>query len=332
MLPIAVGLVRCLVGAGSRESERGTLLSVGIAASLGGLATPLGATSNLVALGFLERVGGSPPSFAAFTAIGLPIAVVLMSVVLLVVRVAFPARGAGKDPAIYVALARERSALTGWGRAESACAAAFVLAVTGWAVVSLARSTRWGGDLAMRFDEAAIGLIVTALLFAWPVGGRRALAWEDAGRIDWGTLVLYGGGLAMAKLMFDTGLAAALARAALAATGVTSLWGLTALALGAAILLTEVAPNASTVGLLAPLVLAAARDHGLPLTPPLLAVCFGAGLGFMLPVGTPPSAMVFGTRLVPLAAMMGVGVLVDLLGFFVILGALFLLCPLLGFA
>jgi sodium-dependent dicarboxylate transporter 2/3/5 len=184
----------------------------------------------------------------------------------------------------------------------------------------------------MRFDEAAIGLIVTALLFAWPVGGRRALAWEDAGRIDWGTLVLYGGGLAMAKLMFDTGLAAALARAALAATGVTSLWGLTALALGAAILLTEVAPNASTVGLLAPLVLAAARDHGLPLTPPLLAVCFGAGLGFMLPVGTPPGAMVFGTRLVPLAAMMGVGVLVDLLGFFVILGALFLLCPLLGFA
>jgi sodium-dependent dicarboxylate transporter 2/3/5 len=182
----------------------------------------------------------------------------------------------------------------------------------------------------MGFDEAVVGLLVAALLFAWPVGGRRALAWEEAARIDWGTLVLYGGGLAMAKLVFDTGLAAVLARAALSATGVTSLWGLTALALGASILLTEVAPNAATVGLLAPLALAAAHDHGLPLTPPLLAVCFGAGLGFMLPVGTPTSAMVYGTRLVPLTAMMGVGFVVDLLGFFMILGALFLLCPLLG--
>jgi sodium-dependent dicarboxylate transporter 2/3/5 len=332
MLPIAVGLVRCLATTGSRESGTGTLLSVGIAASLGGIVTPLGATSNLVALGFLEQVGGRRPSFAAFTAIGLPVAVVLMGLVLLVIRIAFPARGAGKDPAIYVALARERSAQAGWGSAQSACAVPFALAVVGWAVISFERLLHTGGGLAVRFDEAVVGLLVAVLLFAWPVGGRRVLAWEDATRIDWGTLVLFGGGLAMAKLVFDTGLAAVLARAALSATGVTSLWGLTALALGAAILLTEVAPNVSTVGLLAPLVLAAARDQGLPLTPPLLGVCFGASLGFMLPVGTPPSAMVYGTRLVPLAAMMGVGFVADLLGFLVVLGSLRLLCPVLGLA
>jgi sodium-dependent dicarboxylate transporter 2/3/5 len=120
-------------------------------------------------------------------------------------------------------------------------------------------------------------------------------------------------------------------RAAVEATGVSTLWGLTALALATTILLTEIASNTATVTMLAPLVLALARDMGVPVVPPLLAVAFGASMGFMFPVGTPPNAIVYGTGLVPLTSMMRIGVFVDILGFFVILAVLRVLCPVLGF-
>jgi sodium-dependent dicarboxylate transporter 2/3/5 len=113
---------------------------------------------------------------------------------------------------------------------------------------------------------------------------------------------------------------------------VTTLWGLTALALATTIALTEVASNTATVTMLAPLVVALARELGVPVTPPLLAVGFGASMGFMFPVGTPPNAIVYGTGLVPLTAMMRIGVIVDILSFFVILAVLRLLCPALGLA
>jgi sodium-dependent dicarboxylate transporter 2/3/5 len=136
----------------------------------------------------------------------------------------------------------------------------------------------------------------------------------------------------MGKLAFDTGLAVSVSRAAIALTGVDSLWELTALALGTTILLTELASNTATVSMMAPVVLAVSKELGVPVTPPLLAVCFGASMGFMFPMGTPPNAMVYGTGLVPLTAMMRVGIAIDILSFLVILGALRLLCPLLGFA
>jgi sodium-dependent dicarboxylate transporter 2/3/5 len=84
--------------------------------------------------------------------------------------------------------------------------------------------------------------------------------------------------------------------------------------------------------MLGPLVLALTQELGLPPLPPLLAACFGASMGFMFPVGTPPNAIVYGTGLIPITAMMRVGVVVDVLGFFVIFAVLRLLCPMLGMA
>jgi sodium-dependent dicarboxylate transporter 2/3/5 len=337
MLPIALGLVRALMAAGSRESPRGTILVVGIAASLGGIATPVGTAPNLIALGFLERMGERSISFLQFMAIGFPLSLVLLGVTFLVLRLLSPGSGTAKDPAIYVAVAREASGQPAWNAAQTACSLAFGLAVAGWLVPGFV--TLWdpegatlAGRLASRFDESIVAILAAALLFAWPAGGRRVLTWEEGARIDWGTLLLFGGGLAMGKLAFDTGLAVSLSRTAIALTGVDSLWELTALALGTTILLTEVASNTATVSMMAPVVLAVSKELGVPVAPPLLAVCFGASMGFMFPMGTPPNAMVYGTGLVPLTAMMRVGIAVDILSFLVILGALRLLCPLLGFA
>lgn len=335
MLPIALGLVRALQAAGSPESPRGLLLAVGIAASLGGVATPVGTPPNLIALGFLERHAGRTIEFFPFMGLGVPMALALTTTMVLVVRVLAPAPAGGADVRSYVRA--ERAAQGRWGAGQYACATAFALAVVLWVlpgVVALAGAApgSLASALAGRLDEAVVAVAAASILFAWPVGDTRALTWEDGQRIDWGTLLLFGGGLSLGKAMFDTGLAATLGRGVVQATGVETLWGLVALALATTIVLTETASNVATVSMLAPLVLALAREIGVPQLPPLLAVMFGASMGFMFPVGTPPNAIVYGTGLVPITSMIRVGVVVDILGYFVILAVLRVMCPLLGFA
>ena len=329
MMPIVLGLVRALAAAGSSESPRALLLIAGMAASLGGMATPVGTPPNLIAIGVLERQAGVSLDFLTFMAIGVPLSLSLLAVTLAAVRWLRAAPGPAGDVTAYVAA--ERRALPPWGAGQTACTVAFGVAVTLWlvpGVIALAGGKKTPAYL----EESVIALAAAILLFAWPVGERRALTWEDGKRIDWGTLLLFGGGLALGKMMFDTGLAAVFGRAAVEATGVTTLWGLTALVLATTILLTEIASNTATVTMLAPLVIALAGQIGVPVVPPLLAVGFGASLGFMLPVGTPANAIVYGTGLVPLPAMMRTGILVDIVGFFVVLAVLRVMCPLLGLA
>jgi solute carrier family 13 (sodium-dependent dicarboxylate transporter), member 2/3/5 len=333
MLPIALGLVRALRAAGSNDPPRATLLLVGMAASLGGIATPVGTPPNLIAMGFLDQAGRGL-SFVQFMAIGLPLSIVLTLVSVGVASRLLPGAPRVERAAEWVA--EQRVALGRWTRGEKACATAFAAAIVLWLVpgmVSLAGAGGVARAITPRLEESVVALLCAGMLFLWPLGeGRRALEWRDAVRIDWGTLLLFGGGLALGRLAFETGLADAMGRSVLQATGITSLWGLTALTLLASIVLTETVSNTASVSMLAPLVLALTRQLGVPAEPPLLAVCFGASMGFMFPVGTPPNAIVYGTGLVPLTAMMRMGIVVDVLSFFVILAGLRLLCPLLGLA
>lgn len=332
MLPIALGLVRSTRA--SAPAAAALLLTMGMAASIGGVATPVGTPPNLIGLGFIRDLSGRALDFPTFMALGVPLALVLLALQVGAARLLLPAVSVELPDG--ASLAAERRDLPPWGPGQRACAVVFGLVIFFWvAPGSAALLLPAGGPVtaALRgVEESVVAILGAALLFAWPVGERRALTWEHAAQVDWGTLLLFGGGLSMGKLFFDTGLATVIGKGAIAVTGVTSLWGLTALGLAAAILLTELASNTASVSMLAPLLAALARELGVPVLPPLLAVTFGASMGFMLPVGTPPSAIVYGTGLVPLTAMMRVGLLLDLASFVVIFTLLRLLCPLLGLA
>ena len=336
MLPVTLGVVRALQQAGGAGSPSSLLLVMGIAASLGGVGTPVGTPPNLLMLGFLDKLPQGRLDFVQFMKIGVPMAMALLAVMYGVVYlfVGRGERGSG-DASRYAA--EERATLPPWGPGQWACATAFGLAVALWLAPGIVAAAGWqataGGRLLGRLEESLVAILAAGVLFLWPVGnGRRALSWAEASRIDWGTLLLFGGGLSLGKLLFDSGLAEILGRAAVEATGVETLWGLTALALATTIVLTEIASNTATVGMLAPLVLALAQQLGVSPYPPLLAVGFGASMGFMFPMGTPPNAIIYGTGLVPLTTMMKIGVIVDLLSFFVILAVLRVVCPLMGLA
>lgn len=183
--------------------------------------------------------------------------------------------------------------------------------------------------------ESIVAVLAAILLFMLPVNlreGRFTLTWPDAARIDWGTILLFGGGLSLGALMDRTGVAAALGEQLKTTTGASSVWVLTAVAIGAGILLSEMTSNTTAATLLVPVVIASAKAAGVSPTPAAVGAILGASYGFMLPVSTPPNAIVYGSGLVPIPKMARAGVLFDILGFFTIWVGLRLLCPLLGMA
>jgi sodium-dependent dicarboxylate transporter 2/3/5 len=109
-----------------------------------------------------------------------------------------------------------------------------------------------------------------------------------------------------------------------------SVWALTAVGIGMGILVSEATSNTAAASMVIPVVIALAQAAQVNPVPPALGACFGASYGFMLPVSTPPNAIVYSSGLVPITKMMKAGILFDLLGFVIIFASLRLLCPLLG--
>ncbi len=142
--------------------------------------------------------------------------------------------------------------------------------------------------------------------------------------------MLFGGGLAFGHLMVKTGLAEAVGSGMVALIGGNALWSLTAVAIGTALVLTELASNTAAASMLVPVVIAIAQSANVSPVPPTLGVCMAASLAFVLPVSTPPNAIVYGTGLVPLINMLWAGVILDILGAGLIFLVLRLMCPLLG--
>jgi solute carrier family 13 (sodium-dependent dicarboxylate transporter), member 2/3/5 len=160
--------------------------------------------------------------------------------------------------------------------------------------------------------------------------GTFTLSWQQAANINWGILLLFGGGLAFADLIVKTGLADAVGAAFIDLFGSGTLWSLTAVSIAAGVLISELASNTASTGMLVPLVIAIAQASGVSPVPPALGACLGTSLGFMLPVSTPPNAIIYGTGMVPMRSMVRSGVLVDLLGAILIWITLRAVCPLLG--
>jgi len=166
-----------------------------------------------------------------------------------------------------------------------------------------------------------VALVGGLLLFLLPVNFRRrefTLSWNEAKGIDWGTILLFGGGLALGELMFSTGLAGWLGAGLAQKLEAHTTLGLVALFTTVAIFLSETTSNTASATMVVPVAIAVAQGSGVDPVAPALAACLGASMGFMLPVSTPPNAIVYGSGCVPLLEMVKQGVALDLVGFAVI--------------
>jgi sodium-dependent dicarboxylate transporter 2/3/5 len=176
--------------------------------------------------------------------------------------------------------------------------------------------------------EGVAAVIGAALLFMLPGNGaRRTITWEEAVAIDWGVVLLYGGGFALGVLSFQTGLAEAVGRGLTGLLPAGTGLGLLIASTLVALLVSEATSNTAAANMVVPVVIAIARAQGADPLEPALGATMGASLGFMLPVSTPCNAIVYGSGYVPLRQMIRYGFLLDVVGLVVIVTVVKLLVP-----
>ena len=335
LLPVVFGLLGGAARARGNGAATGFLLMLAYSASIGGVATPVGTPPNLIALGMLERLAGRDIDFFRWMALGVPLSLAMFGALALITRSLYPPGTADVQAPPEEASSPPAGPLS---RGEKNTIVAFGTAVTLWitpgvAALAFGSSSPTYRFLSTRLDEGVVALLAALLLFVLPVDWKRrqfTVTWAEASRIDWGTILLFGGGLSLGRLMFTTGLAEKIGTGLVAASGADSLWTITAVMCAVAILITEATSNTAATNMLVPVALAISQAAGVSPLPPALAVAFGASMAFMLPISTPPNAIAYGTGLVPITAMIRCGLLLDLVSFLIIVFGLRLLCPLLG--
>jgi sodium-dependent dicarboxylate transporter 2/3/5 len=310
LLPLALTAERF----GSRRLLVSVLLITAWAPSLGGLATPVGTAPNLIGLRLLEQATGTRPSFAAWMAMVAPLAIAATVVAALWLSTRLRGAQAGVAPP-------PGPPPGPWSRAERTIVPVFLVVVLLWITPGVLaatplRTAEWVQAWQRHLPEPVVPLLGGVALFLLPSGarGERIL---DAGvfhRLDWGTLLLFGGGLSLGAMMFETGLARAIGEAIFAALPISTTFGVVLAATLMAVVVSELTSNTASASLVVPVVLALAAAAGVDPVKPALAATVGCSFGFMLPVSTPPNALVYGTGRITIREMVAHGVLLDVVG------------------
>ena len=318
----------------SRRYATALMLMTSFAASIGGLATPIGTPPNVIGLGFIRQLMGVEFPFFKWAVIGTPVVVVLFIWLFFYLNWLSPA-GVREIEGSREMLKRERDRLGPWTRGQKSTLAAFLVTVALWVVPGLI--ALFAGDQSAAYKnvngsvpEAVAAVVGASLLFLLPGdGGARTITWEEAVKIDWGVVLLYGGGFALGVLSFQTGLAESVGRGLTGLLPVSGGTGLLFASVVVAVVVSEATSNTASANMVVPVVIAIAKAQGADPLEPALGATMGASLGFMLPVSTPCNAIVYGSGYVPLARMIRYGILLDIVGVFVIVTLVKLLVPLL---
>lgn len=315
MMPMALAV---LAGGGvqseDREGMAGALpMALAFAASIGGLGTIVGSPTNAIAVALLDNVLGLHISFARWSMFGLPIVIAGIPLAAWIIgrvqRIA--------DHPFDIAAARE--AVRGGGPLtlpEKRLIPLVAVTVAAWMCQPLVVPLLPEGAL----TDGTIAVAAGLALFIIPDGtGRPLLVWSEADRAPWGVILMFGGGLALAAGMSASGLADWLGEALLPLASVPLL--IVALAMVAlVIVITEFASNVATASGIIPVIASLAAALGAD--PVLLAVpaAMAASWGFMLPAGTGPNAIAWATGRIELSRMVKAGLMLDVIGVFLIVG------------
>ncbi|MGB5813414.1 MAG: DASS family sodium-coupled anion symporter [Polyangiales bacterium] len=309
------------------DGNSGNVLAVAYASSVGGMGTLIGSPPSYITVRFLQQQADIEIDFLQWMGIGVPAALALACVVAVALQ-----RMAPPPP---VESNVERLA-TPWSRGETVTAVCFGLAVAGWTIPGIMRAmdAPSADAVAEALPIGAVAILAAIPLFLVLDRDRQTpvLPWSDAVRIDWGLILLFGGGLSLGAQMFDTGLAGAISHWFLSFSGIDSLWGLTAAMILFTVFFTEACSNTASSNMIVPFAIAAAVE--LEVTPllPALAVGLSASCAFMLPIATGPNAVAYGHGLVDLRQMMRVGFILNIVAALTLLAVLWVLSIAYGWA
>ena len=339
MLPIGIGLLSAI-----GEKDPGSKFAMGMMLMLTwgssvAVGVMVGTPPNLLAQAQIAKASGHSIGFIEWMRFAMPINLVMLLAAWLVLWAMY---GRKKEPfddateASKVAL-REMGPLTA---AERNTLWVFAITFLLWLlpdgsgmVLGVEHDTaKW---LNTHVTPAVSALFGASLLFILPcrdTASGRCLSWKQAADIEWGIILLIGGGLALGKAMFDSGLAKTAGDALASTLGVNDVWSITALCTFLAIALSELASNTAAATTVVPIAIGLAQSAGVSPIAPALGAAIGASFGFMLPVSTAPNALVYSSGLIPQKEMLRAGFVIDFIGFFATVGLLRIILPWMGLA
>ncbi|WP_018876849.1 MULTISPECIES: DASS family sodium-coupled anion symporter [unclassified Thioalkalivibrio] len=318
MLPIALSVLGLIERGASpqgpdMESRRpalALLLGIAFAANIGGMATIIGSPPNALTAAYLGDRHGMEIGFLEWMTLGLPLAAVLLALAWWsLTRWVFPVHRVELN-GLRALLDEQRATVGPWSVAEKRVAGVFLLVALAWLTRPLLE-----GWLPISLTDAGIAILGAGLLFLVPSGSReqrRLLSWDNTRELPWGVLLLVGGGLSLGAAIESSGLAELAADALVIAQA----WPLILIMAGVALLtmtLSHVTSNTATAATLLPLVTAFALSMDVPVLLLALPVAFAASVAFMLPVATPPNAIVFASNRLRVLDMVRGGALLSVL-------------------
>lgn len=343
MYPIAMAIAVVFQRRDERPSpeDRGShdlgiclMLGIAYAASIGGVTTLIGTPPNAVLAAAASQMLGVRIGFAEWMAVGVPLAAVFLPIGwLLLVRWLHPLGALRGDAG--EALATERSALGPMSRAERLVAVVFVLTALAWVL----RAPKQFGSVSLPgietvlpwVKDSTIAVASALVLFVLPVDWRRgefALDWATANRIPWGVILLFGGGLSLARAMEVTGLAAQVG-GSVTALGALPEWAILAAVAAVFLFLTELTSNVATATMAMPVLAGAAAGLGVPPLQLMATAALSVSMAFMLPVATPPNAIVFASGYLTVPQMARAGLWFNLVALVLVTAVAVLLVPML---
>lgn len=304
LLPIALAVLQ------ERQDVRlavPLLLGICYAASLGGIGTPIGTPPNLIFMQVYAENTGSEVAFSQWMMWAVPVIIIFLPIMWL-----WLTRGLQTDQAMSL------MAPTPWTVEQKRVLTVFAITALCW----MTRKEPFGGWsdwLGLpNANDASVVLIAVVLVFIIPNGrGGRLLDWPTAVKIPWGMLLLFAGGITLAKAFTESGLAAGMAQTLTLLTALPVLVLILCICL-AVTFLTEITSNTATTTLLMPIMAIAAVAAGADPVLLMVPTAMSASCAFMLPVATAPNAVMFGSGQVPIQQMVRYGLVLNFIGVAVI--------------
>ena len=339
MFPISLGLLEAIremmaengktIDLKNYKYATGLMLMTAYACSIGGVMTPIGTPPNIIMIGFLQELAPQAPeiSFFQWMIWGIVAMILYFIIASVVLWRLFPAdvdhiKGAKEF------IQKSVDSLGEWTRAQKNTMIAFSTAFVLWVAPSVLGIMYDVDSDVMKFydshfPEAIAAMIGGLMLFFLPVNvktGEMTMTWKDGVEgIEWGTLLLFGGGLAMGSMMYDTGLSAWIGNGLKEALGNNpSEWLFVGVFCVAALIMSELTSHTASTNLMAPIAIGAALSLGFSPIPVAIGIALASSLGFMMPVSTPPNAIVYASGYVPITKMIKSGFIIDLIGIFLV--------------
>lgn len=340
MTPVAIAVSKnAMRQEGMNENFSKTLmLGVGYACSIGGLATIIGTPTNAIFLGFAQAELGATISFWKWFLVGFPITVVLLILCWIMLVKMFPLpKSFSTGHASHAGIREEIEALGPVSTAERRLMIVFGAVIFCW-ITGSAIWYKWVPNS----DDTVVAMMGAILLFIIPAGNpngadsnqaeKRAeahvplLDWQTALKIPWGILLLFGGGLALAKGFDNSGLAIWIGHQL---EGLASLPGIVILlcVLIVVVLLSEVASNIATASMMMPVLATIAVTIGSDPLGLCMSATLAASIGFALPVATAPNSIVYASGYLQVKDMARAGIVLDVICVLVILVSIYTLLP-----